>query len=189
MRTDTIITTAALVIAAIMSASCLKTQLETTYNKQEDQIDQYITKNMVVKNEEGGSDTLRVVRNGGSNRLVLKEGTGEELAGDGYVSFYYAGYTFSGSVSAANMFTTNRKASAEEAGWQTGEGDFELYEINFKDSGFTEGLQKGLTGVRAGEECEILFSAKYGFGNKALGIIPAKTALLYRIWVVGVTND
>ena len=167
-------------IIMALATSCVGSKLEQSYNNQESKIDSYIN---------GKGDQYRSVRNGGANRLVLKEGTGEELAGDGYVSFYYAGYTFSGSVSAANMFTTNRKASAEEAGWQTGEGDFELYEINFKDSGFTEGLQKGLTGVRAGEECEILFSAKYGFGNKALGIIPAKTALLYRIWVVGVTND
>ena len=189
MKTYRAITIAVLVTALLAGMSCTKNQLETTYNKQEDQIDQYITKNMVVKTEDGGTDTLRVVRNGGSNRLVLKEGTGDELAADGYVSFYYAGYSFSGSVSAANMFTTNRQASAEEAGWNTEEGGFEIYEINFKERGFIEGLQKGLIGVRAGEECEILFSAKYGFGNKALGIIPAKTALLYRIWVVGVTND
>ncbi len=184
------ISIAAILAAALtMSVSCMKSQLETTYNKQEDQIDQYITKNMVVTGSEGGTDTLRVVRNGGSNRLVLKEGEGEELASDGYVSFYYAGYTFSGNVSASNMFATNRLASAEEAGWNIEDNDFELYEVNFKESGFIEGLRKGLEGVRAGEECEIMFSAKYGFGNKTLGMIPANTAVLYRIWVVGVTND
>ena len=60
-----------------MMASCVKEQLEVTYNKQEDQIDSYITKNMVVKNDEGATDSLRVVRNGGSNRLVKVEGTGD----------------------------------------------------------------------------------------------------------------
>ena len=83
-------TMALMLAVAMMAASCVKTQLETTYNKQEDQIDQYINKNMIVKNDKGGSDTLRVVRNEGANRLVKKEGTGEELAADGYVSFYYA---------------------------------------------------------------------------------------------------
>ena len=178
-----------LMVAGIFATSCLKTQLETTYNKQETQIDQYITKNMVVKNEEGGQDTLRVVRNGGANRLVLKEGTGEELTGNGHVSFYYAGYTFSGSVSAANLFATNMLSVAEEAGWKTEDVEDDLYEVSLSDADLIDGLRKGLEGVRAGEECEILFSAKYGFGNKALGIIPAKTALLYRIWVTGVTND
>lgn len=174
---------------AMIAASCVKTQLETTYNKQEDQIDQYINKNMIVKNDEGGSDTLRVVRNEGANRLVQKEGDGEALAADGYVSFYYAGYTFSGSVSSANMFGTNKFDIAKAAGWQGEEEDYALYEISLKDSELIQGLKKGLEGVRAGEECEILFSAKYGFGNKTLGAIPAKTALLYKIWVVGVTND
>ena len=180
---------ALILAAAAIAASCVKTQLETTYNKQEDQIDQYINKNMIVKNAEGGSDTLRVVRNGGSNRLVLKEGTGEALTADGYVSFYYAGYTFSGSVSAANLFVTNKFDIAEAAGWQGEAEDYTLYEMNFKDSDLIEGLKNGLEGVRAGEECEIIFSAKYGFGNKTFGAIPAKTALLYKIWVVGVTND
>ena len=75
MKTYRAITIAVLVTALLAGMSCTKNQLETTYNKQEDQIDQYITKNMVVKTEDGGTDTLRVVRNGGSNRLVLKEGT------------------------------------------------------------------------------------------------------------------
>ena len=39
---------AALCIAA---ASCMKDKLETTYSKQETQIDAYITKNMVVKRD------------------------------------------------------------------------------------------------------------------------------------------
>lgn len=183
------ITIALLMIVAMTGVSCVKEQLETTYNKQEEQIDKYIEKNMIVKNDAGGSDTLRVVRNDGSNRLVLKEGTGEALEADGYVSFYYAGYTFSGSVSSANMFVTNKYNIAKAAGWQGEEEEYTLYEISFKDSDLIPGLKNGLEGVRAGEECEILFSAKYGFGNKTLGAIPAKTALLYKIWVVGVTND
>lgn len=174
-------------LLCILFSSCVKEQLETTYNKQEDQIDSYITKNMVKKNESGGTDTLRVVRNNGANRLVLKEGVGDPLAEDGYVSFYYAGYIFTGSPS--TMFGTNRKESAEEAGWNVEDGDYELMEMHFKDSELIQGLKNGLAGVKAGEECEILFSAKYGFGNKAFGIVPAKTALLYRIWVIGVTND
>ena len=178
-----------LLALSILASSCIKTQLETTYNKQEDQIDQYITRNMVVQNDTGGTDTLRVVRNAGANRLVIKEGTGEALTGSGTVSIYYAGYTFTGNISPSNMFVTNMLPIAEEAGWRTEDVDDELYEVNMKDAEFIEGLRKGLEGVRAGEECEILFSAKYGFGNKTLGIIPAKTALLYRIWVMDVTND
>ena len=172
-----------------MMASCVKEQLEVTYNKQEDQIDSYITKNMVVKNDEGTTDSLRVVRNGGSNRLVKVEVTGDELKADGHVGFYYAGYTFNGSVSASNMFGTNHQATAEQAGWNLTDPDYALMEINITDADLINGLKKGLEGVRAGEECEIIFSGKYGFGNNTFGMIPAKSALLYKIWVVSVTNE
>jgi FKBP-type peptidyl-prolyl cis-trans isomerase len=57
------------------------------------------------------------------------------------------------------------------------------------DATLIEGLRKGLIGVQPGEECEIVFSGKYGFGRKSFGMIPANSALLYKIWVVGVTND
>jgi FKBP-type peptidyl-prolyl cis-trans isomerase len=62
-------------------------------------------------------------------------------------------------------------------------------EINITDADLINGLKKGLEGVRAGEECEIIFSGKYGFGNNTFGMIPAKSALLYKIWVVSVTNE
>ena len=178
-----------LMAICLTGTSCVKEQLESVYNKQEDQIDQYINRAMLTTDESGNPDTLTVVRNEGSNRLILKEGTGEGLAKDGYVSFYYAGYTFNGSVSSSNIFATNRLETATEIGWNPEGSEYALYEINLKDADLIPGLKHGLEGVKAGEECEILFSAKYGFGNKPLGMIPAKTALLYKIWVVGVAND
>lgn len=187
MRKKILILAAAL--ACMITASCVKEQLEVTYNKQEDQIDSYITKNMAVSNGEGGTDTLRVVRNEGSNRLVKVEGTGEELQADGHVGFYYAGYIFNGSFSASNMFVTNHQATAEQAGWDLTDPDYALMEINITESELLDGVRNGLMGVRAGEECEILFSGKYGFGNTTFGMIPAKSALLYKIWVVSVTNE
>ena len=158
----------------------MKNKLETTYNNQESRIDTYISNK---------GDQYRVVRNGGSNRLVTKEGEGEELERNGYVSFYYAGYTFNGSVSSSNLFVTNHQATAEQAGWNLTDADYGIYEINLADTRLVTGLKDGLLGVRAGEECEIIFSGKYGFGNENFGIIPANSALLYKIWVVGVAND
>lgn len=135
------------------------------------------------------TDTLNVVRSGGANRLVLKEGEGEELERDGFVSFYYAGYKFTGSFSSGNLFVTNHQATAEQSGWNLTDADYQIYEINLADAKLVQGLKDGLLGVKAGEECEILFSGKYGFGDEKFGIIPANSALLYKIWVVGVAND
>lgn len=187
MRINRLILT--VLASATALVSCVKEQLEATYTKQETQIDQYITKNITVTDAEGLTDTLRVVRNGGSNRLVKVEGTGEELRADGHLGFYYAGDVFTGSVNASNMFITNHQTTAEQAGWNLTDPDYALLEINITEAELLDGLRKGLTGVRAGEECEIIFSGKYGFGNKTFGMIPAKSALLYKIWVVSVTND
>lgn len=158
----------------------MKTKLEATYNNQESRIDSYIA---------GKGDSYRSVRNGGANRLILKEGEGEELSSNGFLSLYYAGYTFNGSVSSSNMFITNHQATAEQAGWNLTDADYGIYEIDMGDARLIPGLKDGLIGVRAGEECEIMFSGKYGFGNKEFGIIPANSALLFKIWVVGVSNE
>lgn len=174
------ILTLMLCLAAICSASCTKSKLEGIYNKQEGQIDTYIAKY---------ESTCRIVRKGGSNRIVMKEGQGEELSSKGYVSFYYAGYTFNGSVSSSNLLVTNHQPTAEQAGWDLTDAEYELYETGMKDAELVQGLKDGLIGVQAGEECEIVFSGKYGFGNKPFGIIPANSALLYKIWVVAVSND
>lgn len=181
--------------------SCVKEKLEVTYKKQDTQIDSYLTKNQVVKrdstiiSEDGSSrdttwnDTLRIVYNGGSARLIRTKGSGEGLASDGAVSFYYAGYIFKGSISAKDLFATNDQPTAESSNFNLTDPDYSLFEINMGETEMLEGLRNGLTGVKAGEECEILFSAKYGYGNKTFGIIPANSALLYKIWVVGVSND
>lgn len=170
----------AALLALTLMSSCMKSKLEQTYNNQESRIDSYIA---------GKGDQYRSVRIGGANRLVLKEGEGEDLKNGGFVSFYYAGYTFSGSFSSSNLFVTNHQATAEQSGWHLTDPDYNIYEINLEDARLIPGLKDGLLGVRAGEECEILFSGKYGFGNEVFGIIPANSAQLWKIWVVGIAND
>lgn len=180
----------ALICGSIVS--CMKEKREATYNSQESKIDQYITNNMYVKYTENGeskTDTLRVVYNGGSSRLVTTEGTGEQLKANGTVTFYYAGYSFSGSKSYSNMFATNHQETATAAKWELTDSDYNLYTINLNEAEIIEGLRQGLIGVKSGEVCQILFSGKYGFGKKPLGIVPANSALLYEIWVEGVSNE
>ena len=170
----------ALILAFATIISCTKTKLEGIYNRQENQIDTYVSK------YEGDH---RIVYRGGSSRIIMTEGQGDSLSVNGYVSFYYAGYTFSGNVSNANMFITNHKETAERAGWNLTDADYGLYEIKMSDAELLPGLKEGLIGVKAGEECEILFSGKYGIGSKPFGIIPANSALLYKIWDITVSNE
>lgn len=162
-------------------SSCVKQKLEVEYTNQETKIDSYVSKTM--------KETMTVAYNNGSTRLTLKPGTGDALDKDGAVSFYYAGYVFNGSVTDGNMFATNHKETAEKARWDLTDADYAIYETDLRDARLLEGVRNGLKGVRAGEECIILFTGKYGFGNSAFGIIPANSALAFKIWVVGVSND
>ena len=198
-----------LTIICILAGSCVKDKLETIYSKQETQIDAYITKNMVTKRDSTKmtvtpniedptkndttytkvqwDDTLDVVYNKGAARLVKKEGTGERLTKDGAVSFYYAGYVFT--TQPSTLFATNHEETATGAKFTLSDPDYEIIETDMSKARFVEGLMNGLIGVRSGEECEIIFSGKYGFGDEIFGTIPVNSALLYKIWVVGVSNE
>jgi hypothetical protein len=154
-----------------------------------DTTEKYESKIEIQERDTTWTDSLRVVYNNGSTRLVWDEGTGPMLDSDGSISFYYAGYTFNGSIEKRNLFVTNHQATAEASGFALSDPDYGLYEINLGETELIDGLRSGLTGVRAGERCDILFSGKYAFGNSTFGIIPANSALAFQIWVVGVSND
>lgn len=202
------------VLIGLLATSCVKEKLENTYNNQESKIDQYIEKNRYTKgtvkvpardpetgeikvNENGEpvmrdstvTDTMRVVYNGGSARLVTKEGEGEELKSNGSIAFYYAGYTFSGSISSSNLFSTNHLETASSAGWTLTDENDDILTINLETYELITGLKNGLIGVKSGEECQIFFSGKYGFGKKGIGIVPATSALVYKIWVESISNE
>lgn len=191
-----------LALICLTAGSCIKEKLETIYKKQDTQIDSYLSKNNTAKRdstiiEEDGTtrdttwtDTLTTIYNKGTARLVKVKGSGPKLSATGAVSFYYAGYLFTGNTpSASSLFATNHQQTAESSNFITTDPDYSLLEINMAEADLLEGLRNGLIGVQAGEECEILFTAKYGYGDKTFGIIPVNSALLYRIWVVGVSND
>lgn len=179
MRRFRIFITAAMI--AVLSSSCVKEKLEAAYNKQEESIDKYIANNL--------KDEMTVAYNNGSARLTRVQGEGEELKENGSVSFYYAGYTFNENLSSSNLFATNHEETAKSAKWELTDPDYSLMEINLKDGRLLEGVRNGLKGTKAGEECEILFCGKYGFGNETFGIIPANSALAFKIWVVSISNE
>jgi len=183
MKVRNIILTAMLLAAGLLS-SCGKSSLETTYNNQEAKIDSYISSLTAT------DTTLRVVHNAGSHRIVLKEGTGAELTDKGTVAIYYAGYTFTSGISAAALFATNNQEVAESIDWgDLGGFSYEVKLLDMKEADLLKGLYNGLKGVKTGEECIILFSGKYAFGSKALGTIPANSALAYYVWVESLNND
>lgn len=191
------------------AGSCVKEKLETIYSKQDTQIDTYMSKARVVKRDSirlditpdpedptrndttqvkvEWEDSLEIVYNKGSVRLVKTEGTGPGLEEGGAVSFYYAGYVFTSSPS--TLFATNHQETAAGAGFTLTDDEYSIFEADMSNTGLIEGLRNGLIGVKSGEVCEIAFSGKYGFGDEVFGTIPVNSALLYKIWVVGVSNE
>jgi len=165
--------------------SCSKEKVKEKYSTQETNIETFVSKQLAQ------DETRTAVYNDGSVRIILKEGSGEELAKDGTISFYYAGYVFSGtSINNSDMFATNSKELAESVKWNLSDTTaFEIKTVTLSDGNMVKGLRNGLLGVKGGEECYILFSGEYGFGDKQLGTIPANSALAYHVWVESLSNE
>ncbi|MGM9767224.1 MAG: FKBP-type peptidyl-prolyl cis-trans isomerase [Candidatus Cryptobacteroides sp.] len=171
-------------VLMILSVSCTKEQRKSMLTKQETNIESF-TKGILSK-----VDTAYVVQHRGVTRVVVVPGQGDSLE-TGLVSFYYAGYVLSSaSLSASNLFATNSEDVAVSSKWElSGENQFDILTLNIDNEDIVEGLRYGLEGVRAGQECYILFSGKYGFGKKPLGTIPANAALAYHVWVESIANE
>jgi len=160
-------------------AACGKSALETTFASQSDKIDSYVTKQLESHPE------YRVVYDEGVVRMVVAEGEGDEAAKGDRVTFYYAGYNFNNSTIGNNtLFATNDPDIAASARWTLSDTTrFQALTVTLGKDRLVSGLEKGLTGVKSGEDCFIFFTGKYGFGKRQLGTIPANAALCYHVRV------
>ena len=188
MKNSTLILVSVLLLTALVPACDKQSQL--AYDKQETYISNF------VEAQCKADTTATVTYKNGVVRVVLhdtlqREGLlADTLRTGGSVSFYYAGYTLTGaSVSPSAMFATNHKETADRIGWRVNDTTaFNIQTITLDDQ-LLDGLQRGLEGVRNQDECYILFSGKYGYGSHVQGTIPARSALVYHIWVNSISND
>ena len=174
-------------LALALVAACTKQSLQTTYDKQAGYIESFVQGKM----KSDSTATLR--ENGGSYRLLVHDTLDvrrDSLREGGLVSLYYACFTLPGnSVSAGNLVATNLKQMAQAAGWNlTDTTRYKLDTLRL-DNTLVPGLHNGLMGVQAGDEGYILFTGKYGYGNTERGTIPAKSALVYQIWIENIKNE
>ena len=189
MKTSTRILAVVLLIAGFASA-CNKGAVELAYDKQETNIASF------VESQLKSDTTATVTYKNGSVRIVLHDTLSREgiladtLRTGGSVSFYYAGYTLtSANISNANLFATNHRKTADAAGWKLSDTTaFNITTLTLDDR-LLDGLQRGLEGVRGQDECFILFSGKYAYGSRVQGTIPARSALVYHVWVNSISND
>lgn len=170
--------------------ACNKEAVQMTYDKQETNIAKFVEAQLKA------DKTARVIYKDGVVRVVLhdtlrREGLlADTLRTGGTVSFYYAGYTLTGAnLNSSNLFATNHQRTANSAGWKLSDTTAFKIQTLTLDNKLLEGLQRGLEGVRNQDECYILFSGKYAFGSRRQGTIPARSALVYHIWVNSISND
>lgn len=155
--------------------SCTKEDRKLMLVTQEESIDKYI------KSLNG----VRVARNGGSNRLVYTEGKGRDtLALGDSVRFFYAGYVFSNGK--GNLFATNDTTVARNKGFELS-GGVEEKVLSSKE--MLSGLANGLVGAKAGEKCDVVFSAKYGYDNDVVYNVPKMSPLIFEVWVEGIVKN
>ena len=193
-------------VTALVLSGCTQS-LENTYSNQESRIDSFLESTQkkiydsappeAAEGEEGYDEYMaylelldmglgQITYNRNSNRLTLYPGTGEALSSSGKAVIYYALYTFNGNISAGNLVFTNHEGTATESRWEVTSPSYDPIQVDLTDKNMVKGLKNGLEGVRQGEECYIVFSGKYGYGNKVQGSIPANSALLYHVWVESV---
>ncbi|MBO4571002.1 MAG: FKBP-type peptidyl-prolyl cis-trans isomerase [Bacteroidales bacterium] len=138
--------------AVVLFASCQSENALTLVN-QEAAIDKYITSKYA---------DYEVFRNGGANRVIVIAGDSTVLAAPGdSIRMMIEGNVFTSSPS--TRFLT------DEVTVELGPNDL------------VKGLEKGLEGVAKGEECYVFFSAKYGYYDSSLGVVPPMSALMFHI--------
>ncbi|MBP3203137.1 MAG: hypothetical protein J6M31_05975 [Bacteroidales bacterium] len=176
-----------LMLLAVAAVGCTKQSLKTAYDKQTTYIENFISAQMKT------DTSATLTRNGDVCRLILHDtldARRDSLLPGGKVALYYACYTLtSASVSRSNLVATNREELAAQAGWAL--SDPSRYKLDTLTLGSTlvKGLEAGLAGVQEKDEGYILFTGEYGYGGSQRGTIPARSALVYQIWIQSIDNN
>lgn len=150
---------AGIIISSLLALSALTLSCESdnamAVLNQEEKIDKYISANFA---------DYDVVRNGGSNRVILVYGSAVDTVAPGdSVTVMIDGYVFI--TSPSTQFVSDSTTVV------AGGGDL------------VDGLGNGLVGAGLGEESYILFSAKYGYYKESVGAVPAMSALMFHTLV------
>ena len=152
-----------------MAAGCTKQDRENTIISQEERIDDYISSLADVE----------VVHNNGSNRVVVSPGSSTVAETGDSIYMRFAAYIFSNGP--GTLFASNDTSIVDNNDFSETES---LYgEIRLGTTDLVPGLEYGLEGVAEGEHCYIIFSAKYGFNNTVVGIVPKLSPLFFDIYV------
>lgn len=142
-------------LAAVALTVACTTDKQTSLLQQEENIDKYILSKF---------PDCEVVRSNGSNRVIVTPGEGQMTVADGdstYVTLEGRVFNTSpGIVFFSDELTV--KASRDD---------------------LMTGLYNGLVGMTRGEEAYVFFTARYGFDDNVVGVVPALSAMMFHVIV------
>ncbi|MCK9304126.1 MAG: FKBP-type peptidyl-prolyl cis-trans isomerase [Bacteroidales bacterium] len=133
------------------------------------------------------SSAVDVVVNAGATRIVKREGTGNGAVSGDSLYIKYGGYTFNNGPS--SLFDTNLDSLSSKLGIEILERGFDLGKCKLAEGQLIKGLELGLTGVKEGEYCYVVFPSNLGFGKSGTGIVPKMTPLIYEVWVTKIKKQ
>jgi len=163
---------------AFLVLSCAKDDREINLLQQETSIESYV-KTFSEQRVEVYNKVWRV---------VLEEGaeSAEAQKGDS-VFFDYAAYIFSSGK--GSLFSTNKRSIAESAKMTQDVSLFKKWKVLLGNGELITGLEEGLTGVKRGERCYVVFSSRKGFGPVQIGLVPKLSPLIYEVWITDVKKN
>ncbi len=161
------------VISLIINA-CAQQDIDITTTQQETQIEKYVTT----------LGAQLVVVNNGVWRAVMDkgiEGVENEINKGDSIVYDYAAYLFSSGK--GYLYDTNIFNLSKTLGTGLDLSYFVPRAVTVGKGKLISGLDIGLIGAKKGERSYVIFSARHGFGNVKIGMIPKLSPLLIEVWV------
>jgi FKBP-type peptidyl-prolyl cis-trans isomerase len=158
--------------AALAFPSCGE---EDPVEKQEERIDAYIKAKM-TKNP-----GMKLSSDGNVHYLYTPGDTTVSVSAGDSVYFYYAGTLVTDTM---RYFDTNEKALADAMKLNTGSKTFEPLGVTAGSGSLLPGLDIGLKMTHPGDRGDIIFNSDLGFGNRANGIVPPLSPLIFKVTIV-----
>ena len=168
-------TTLILLVSSLIS--CQKQEQEISVASQEKSIESFVN----------SQTSSRVALNGGVYRVLLDEGAGDTLALGDSLILEYAAYIFNSGK--GPVFATNIPEIAALAGIDISNSGMENFGIEYGKTTLLDGVELGLRGVKRGEHSYIIFSSRFGYSNKIVGIVPKYSPLIFEIWIKEVKKN
>jgi FKBP-type peptidyl-prolyl cis-trans isomerase len=166
-----------LLLAAWALTSCEK---ENPVEKQEEKIEAYI------RTKRSKDREMKLSQEGDVYYLYTPGDTTTAVSPGDSIYFYYLATLVNDTL---RYFDTNHRETAEALRLNTDAKSFEPLGVIAGNSNLLPGLNTGLKMVHPGDSGEIIFNSDLGFGDKANGIVPPFSALIFKVFILNIKKN